>query len=85
MSYRHTAYLCPDKDFRDFLKEFTTGIADMFKLLLSSTHIKLEVKNGTFEQPFQLYLRMCQFIRDNLLPSCGKIRHDGKGISPIKG
>ena len=42
------------------------------------SEIKREVKDGTLERPMHLYLRMRQFIRDNLLLSTGKINHDGK-------
>ena len=40
--------------------------------------IKREITNGNIERPVHLYLRMRQFIRDNLLLSSGKITHDGK-------
>ena len=40
--------------------------------------IKREIINGNHERPVHLYLRMGQFIRDNLLLSSGKIHHDGK-------
>ena len=33
--------------------------------------MKCEVINGTLERPLHLYLRMRQFIRDNLLLSSG--------------
>ena len=69
----------------------TTKVADIFRLLRSyyqfspseSTFIKYysirrEVVNGTLEKPLHLFLRMKQFIRDNLLLSSGKIEHDGK-------
>ena len=67
----------------------TTKLSDVFKLLRSycqfapseSTFMKfatliLEVINGTLERPLHLYLRMWQFIRDNLLLSSGRIAHD---------
>ena len=41
-------------------------------------NIKRDVVNGTLERPLHLFLRMKQFIRDNLLLSSGKIEHDGK-------
>ena len=39
--------------------------------------MKCEVINGTLERPLHLYLRMRQFIRDNLLLSSGRIAHGG--------
>ena len=44
---------------------------------LKFASMKREVPNGSLERPLELYLRMQQFIRDNLLSS-GKIEHDGK-------
>ena len=41
-------------------------------------NIKRDVVNGTLERPLHLFLRMKQFLRDNLLLSSGKIEHDGK-------
>ena len=69
----------------------TTKFADIFKLLRSYyqfapseatfmkfSEIKRELINGTLERPIHLYLRMRQFVRDNLLLSTGKIQFDGK-------
>ena len=42
------------------------------------SNIKREIVGGNLERPLHLYLRMRQFIRDNLLLSSGKIKHDGK-------
>ena len=83
------AGLCPPLLYNDITDE-TTIVSDVFKLLRSyyqfapseSTFIKFvsikrEVKNGTLERPLHLYLRLRQFIRDNLLLSSGKIEHDG--------
>ena len=39
--------------------------------------IKREIVGGNVERPVRLYLRLRQFIRDNLLLSGGKITHDG--------
>ena len=71
--------------------EDSTKLSDVFKLLrtyyqfapsestfLKFASIKREVQNGSLERPLHLYLRMRQFIRDNLLLSSGKIEHDGK-------
>ena len=40
--------------------------------------IKREIINGSMERPLHLYLRLRQFIRDNLLLKSGKIAHNGK-------
>ena len=69
----------------------TTAFSDVFKLLRSYyqfapsestfmkfSEIKRELINGTLERPIHLYLRMRQFVRDNLLLSTGKIQFDGK-------
>ena len=69
----------------------TTKFADVFKLLRSYyqfapseatfmkfSEIKRELINGTLERPIHLYLRMRQFVRDNLLLSTGKIQFKGK-------
>ena len=58
----------------------TTKLDDIFKLIrtyyqfapsegtfLKFSSIKCEIVNGTVERPIHLYLRMRQFIRDNLL------------------
>ena len=42
------------------------------------TYIKREIIDGKLERPLHLYLRLRQFLRDNLLLSSGKIQHDGK-------
>ena len=68
----------------------TTTLDDIFKLIrtyyqfapseatfLKFSYIKRETVNGSVERPVHLYLRMRQFIRDNLLVSSGKISHDG--------
>ena len=68
----------------------TTKLDDVFKLIrnyyqfapsegtfLKFALIKREIINGNVERPVHLYLRMRQFIRDNLLLSSGKITHDG--------
>ena len=68
----------------------TTKLDDVFKLIrnyyqfapsegtfLKFASIKREMINGNVERPIHLYLRMRQFIRDNLLLSSGKITHDG--------
>ena len=81
--------LSPPLLYNDIIND-TTQISDILKLLCSyyqfspsqSTFIKLvsikrELKNGTLERPLHLYLRLRQFIRDNLLLSSGKIEHDG--------
>ena len=70
--------------------EDSTKLSDIFTLLrtyyqlapsestfLKFASIKREVQNGVLERPLHLYLRMRQFIRDNLLLSSGKIKHDG--------
>ena len=75
----------------------TTSISDIFRLLRSyyqfspseSTFIKYygikrEVVNGSLERPLHLFLRMKQFIRDNLLLSSGKIEHGVKFPQQIK-
>ena len=41
-------------------------------------NIKREIINGSLERPLHLYLRMRQFIRDNLLLKSGRITHHGK-------
>ena len=69
----------------------TTCMSDVYRLLRSyyqfspseSTFIKYysirrDVVNGSLERPLHLFLRMKQYIRDNLLLSSGKIEHDGK-------
>ena len=66
------------------------SLSDVYKLLRAyyqfapseSTFIKFsgmkwEVIHGVLERPLHLYLRMKQFIRDNLLLSSGRIKHDG--------
>ena len=84
------ASLAPPLLYHEIIDD-TTSISDVFRLLRSyyqfspseSTFmkyysIKREVVNGTLERPLHLFLRMKQFIRDNLLLSSGKIEHDGK-------
>ena len=44
---------------------------------LKFSYIKREMVGGNVERPVHLYLRLRQFIRDNLLQSGGKINHDG--------
>ena len=44
---------------------------------LKFSSIKREIVGGNVERPIHLYLRLRQFIRDNLLLSGGKITHDG--------
>ena len=69
----------------------TTKLSEVFKLLrtyyqlapsestfMEFVNIKREIINGTLEHPLHLYLRMHQFVRDNLLLSSGRINHDGK-------
>ena len=69
--------------------EDSTKLSDIFTLLrtyyqlapsestfLKFASIKREVQNGALERPLHSYLRMRQFIRDNLLLSSGKIRHN---------
>ena len=69
----------------------TTKLTDVYALLRSyyqfapseSTFIKFsymkrEMVNGVLERPLHLYLRLRQFIRDNLLLTTGRIKHDGK-------
>ena len=66
------------------------SLSDVYKLLrayyqfapLESTFIKFssmkrEDIDGVLERLLHLYLRMMQFIRDNLLLSSGRIKHDG--------
>ena len=68
----------------------TTKLDDVYKLIrnyyqfapsegtfLKFALIKREIINGNLERPIHLYLRMRQFIRDNLLQCSGKIAHDG--------
>ena len=84
------ASLAPPLLFHEIIDD-TTGISDVFRLLrnyysfspsestfMKYYNIKREVVNGTLERPLHLFLRMKQFIRDNLLLSSGKIEHDGK-------
>ena len=84
------ASLSPPLLYHEIIED-TTKVADIFRLLRSyyqfspseSTFMKYysirrEVVNGTMEKPLHLFLRMKQFIRDNLLLSSGKIEHDGK-------
>ena len=40
--------------------------------------MKRDVVGGNLERPLHLYLRLRQFIRDNLLLKSGRIQHDGK-------
>ena len=83
------ADLCPPLLYNDIIDD-TTKTSDIFKLLrtyyqfapsestfIKFANIKREVKNGTSERPLHLYLRLRQFIRDNLLLSSGKIEHNG--------
>ena len=69
----------------------TTKLSDIYKLLrtyyqfvpsestfMKFASIKREIVGGNLERPLHLYLRMRQFIRDNLLLSSGHIYHDGK-------
>ena len=75
--------------YKDIIEE-TTKTSDIFKILrnyyqfapsestfLKFSAIKRETTAGTLERPLHLYLRLRQFIRDNLLLSSGKIQHDG--------
>ena len=84
------ASLAPPLLYGDIIED-STKLSDVFRLLrtyysfapsestfLKFASIKREVENGTLERPLHLYLRMRQFIRDNLLLSSGKIQHDGK-------
>ena len=84
------ASLSPPLLYHEIISD-TTSISDIFRLLRSyyqfspseSTFIKYysikrDVVNGSLERPLHLFLRMKQFIRDNLLLSSGKIQHDGK-------
>ena len=84
------ASLSPPLLYHEIIND-TTKITDIFRLLQcyyqfspsESTFIKYgaikrDVINGTLERPIHLYLRLRHFIRDNLLLSSGKIRHDGK-------
>ena len=45
---------------------------------LKFSDIKRECKDGVQENPLHLYLRMRQFVRDNLLSCTSNIQHDGK-------
>ena len=69
----------------------TTKLDDIFSLIrtyyqfapseatfIKFCSIKREITEGVVERPIHLYLRMRQFMRDNLLHSSGKIAHDGK-------
>ena len=69
----------------------STKLSDIYTLLRSYyqfapsestfikfSYIKREIINGSLERPSHLYLRMRQFIRDNLLLKTGPIEHDGK-------
>ncbi len=84
------ASLSPPLLYHDIIDD-TTCISDVFRLLrgfyqsapsestfMKYFSIKREVVNGSLERPLHLFLRMKQFIRDNLLLSSGKIEHDGK-------
>ncbi len=84
------AGLSPPLLYHDIIDD-TTCISDVFRLLRSFYQfspsectfikyfsIKRDVVNGSLERPLHLFLRMKQYIRDNLLLSSGKIEHDGK-------
>ena len=83
------ASLSPPLLHGDILND-TTTISDVYKLLrtyyqfapsestfIKFSYIKREIIDGSLERPVHLYLRMRQFIRDNLLLSSGRIKHDG--------
>ena len=69
----------------------STSLADIFKQLctyyqfapseatfIKFVNIKRETTNGVLERPLHLYLRMRQFIQENLLLRTGKIMHNGQ-------
>ena len=85
------ASLSPPRLHGDIIND-TTKLSDIYKLLrtyyqfapsestfMKFASIKREIVGGNLERPLHLYLRMRQFIRDNLLLSSGHIiYHDGK-------
>ena len=84
------AGLAPPLLYHEIIED-TTCITDIYRLLrnyysfspsegtfIKYYSIRRDVVNGTLERPLHLYLRMKQYIRDNLLLSSGKIEHDGK-------